>query len=170
MTVSTIVLVITATATSLIAGLFYAYSCSVNAGLGNLPDRDYIAAMQSINKAIINPVFLLSFLGTLLLLPISTYLHYGDPKSTRFLLLMGATALYVIGTFGVTLFGNVPLNDALAVFNLESATPAEIALQRKNFEEPWNRLHSIRTIASILSLVMVIIACLSETSLTERQP
>ena len=169
MSASTVILAITATTTSLIAGLFYAYSCSVNAGLSGLSDSAYVAAMQSINKAIINPLFFLSFMGTLLLLPLSTYLHYEDQKSARFLLLLGATTLYCIGSFGVTMFGNVPLNDALATFNLESASSAEITLQRAKFEGPWNRLHTIRTIASILSLVMVIIACLSETAVFEKE-
>jgi len=56
-TIQNITLVITTTTTSLIAGLFYAYSCSVNPGLRRLADKEYLTAMQSINKAILNPVF-----------------------------------------------------------------------------------------------------------------
>lgn len=63
---ATITLGFTALTTALIAGLFYAYSCSVNPGLGNLPDKEYILTMQSINIAIINPVFMLSFIGTVI--------------------------------------------------------------------------------------------------------
>jgi uncharacterized membrane protein len=57
-----IVMVITATVTALIAGLFYAYTCSVNIGLGKLPDEGYIAAMQSINREILNLLFFVSFM------------------------------------------------------------------------------------------------------------
>src|SRR5688500_13358466 len=113
MAFSTIVLIVTATTTGLIAGLFYAYSCSVNLGLGRLPDGAYLAAMQSINKAILNPVFFATFIGTFLLLPVCTYLHY-KPSSTKFIILLIATTLYVAGVFGVTMFGNVPLNGSLA--------------------------------------------------------
>jgi uncharacterized membrane protein len=55
--------------------------------LGQLSDVSYLSAMQAINKAIINPVFFLSFMGTLFLLPVSTYMHYGSSSvSSRFLL------------------------------------------------------------------------------------
>jgi uncharacterized membrane protein len=56
----------------LVAGLLYAYSCSVNSGLKNLPDAAYLKAMQSINIAIQNPLFFASFLGLPVLLIINT--------------------------------------------------------------------------------------------------
>lgn len=62
MTIANIILLIAATLTGLSAGLLYAYSCSVNLGLGRLPDGEYLAAMQSINKEILNPLFLQAFL------------------------------------------------------------------------------------------------------------
>jgi uncharacterized membrane protein len=163
MTIASIILIITATTTALIAGLFYAYSCSVNLGLGRLSDAGYIAAMQSINKAILNPLFFTSFMGTLLLLPLCTFLHYGQPATVRFWILLAATLIYVIGTFGVTILGNVPLNDALAKFNMQSASIEDISRQRIKFEGPWNKLHTIRTIAGIICLILVIIACWSNS-------
>src|SRR5206468_9628718 len=86
MTFANIILLATATTTALIAGLFYAYSCSVNAGLGKLSDAAYLAAMQSINREILNPLFFMSFMGTLLLLPVCTWVHYSKPVSLRFYL------------------------------------------------------------------------------------
>ena len=160
MKMTNIILVLTATAVALIAGLFYAYSCSVNIGLGKLNDTEYLKAMQSINRAILNPLFFSSFIGALLLLPVCTYLHYDGIINRRFLLLFSATFIYTLGTFGVTLFGNVPLNDALDKFNISTATIAEILLQRTNFEKAWNNFNTVRTIASVLSLVLVILACI----------
>lgn len=154
-----IILIVTATATGLIAGLFYAYTCSVNIGLGRLPDKEYLSAMQSINEAILNPLFFMSFLGTLLLLPLCTWLNYQQQLSTRFLLLLTTTIIYAIGVFGVTIFGNVPLNDALANFNLEHASAKSIYDQRIRFEQPWLLLHQVRTIASVVCLILVIISC-----------
>ena len=155
-----IILILTATSTALIAGLFYSYSCSVNIGLGKLPDEGYLAAMQSINRAILNPVFFATFIGTLLLLPVSTWLQYSAGASKSFLFLLAATLIYAVGVFGVTIFGNVPLNEALDKFNLHSASMEEIKNQRVMFEIPWNKLHNIRTIANIVALVLVIMACL----------
>jgi uncharacterized membrane protein len=153
-----LVMIAAATATALIAGLFYAYSCSVNIALGKLSDEGYIAAMQSINREIQNPLFFTSFMGTLLLLPICTWTQYRAGGSPVFFLLLAATAIYIIGTFGVTMAGNVPLNEALDKFNLQAATAEEIARQRVQFEIPWNRLHAIRTVCSFVSLVLVLIA------------
>ncbi len=164
MTFPTIVLIVTGTTTGLIAGLFYAYSCSINLGLGRLPDEAYLTAMQSINKAILNPVFFISFTGTLILLPVCTYLHYRQPGSPKFILLLIATTLYLAGVFGVTIFGNVPLNENLARFDFSVASIEEISRERINFEKPWNRLHQIRTFASVITLVIVIIACVSEST------
>ena len=166
MKMTTITLILTATTTGLIAGLFYSYSCSVNPGLAKLPDGEYLAAMQSINRAILNPVFFATFIGTLLLLPVSTWLQYNEGVSKSFSFLLAATLIYAIGVFGVTIFGNVPLNDGLDKFNLHSASIAEIKRQRAMFEMPWNKLHNIRTIANIISLVLVIIACVYNNKLS----
>ena len=54
-------LVITTTITGLAAGLFYSWSVSVTPGIGRLGDKEYLAAFQAMNRAIINPVFMLCF-------------------------------------------------------------------------------------------------------------
>jgi len=161
-----LLLIITATSTALMAGLFFAWSVSVMPGIALLPDAAYIAAMQAMNTAILNPVFFAAFFGTLGLLPLSTWLQYSQPLSPRFWLLLSATILYAAGVFGVTFFGNVPLNDTLGAFPLQSATAGEIAALRIGFEGPWNNLNNIRTIASTLSILLVIIACLSHTNIS----
>lgn len=157
-TMTDLILIITALLLALVTGLFYSYSCSVNPGLKQLGDSEYIGAMQSINRAILNPIFFLSFMGALIFLPISTFLSFTTWDSPKFLLIVGALVLYACGTFGVTIFGNVPLNEALDAFDLKNASAAEISLARKNFEIPWNNLHSIRTIASVISLLLMLIS------------
>ncbi|WP_373011451.1 DUF1772 domain-containing protein [Mucilaginibacter sp.] len=161
-----IILLLAATTTALIAGLFYAYSCSVNIGLGRLPDREYIAAMQSINRTIQNPLFFASFMGTLILLPLSAYLHYPLPLQGKFLLLLIAAVVYAIGVFGVTIFGNVPLNNALDNFNLQTASVNEIANQRIKFEQPWLLLHNIRTVCSVVCLLLTLVGVSMNSSST----
>lgn len=159
MTIPAIILIITAVATALIAGLFYAWSYSVTPGLAQVDDATYVASFQAMNRAIQNPVFFASFMGTAFLLPVSTYLQYKHGTQAQFWLLLGATVLYLGGVMGVTMAGNVPMNNALDAFNLKTATAQEIAAQRAKFEAPWNRLNSIRTVSSILTIVLVIIAC-----------
>ncbi len=160
MTLSNIVLTITTTTTALIAGLLYAYACSVNAGLNALSDMHYLAAMQSINKAIQNPWFFISFMGTLVLLPLSTYMHYTQPLTTQFWLLLAATLVYAIGVISVTALGNIPLNNMLDSVNLQASTPDVLEKIRAQFEKPWNMYHSVRTVASVVALVLAILACI----------
>ncbi|HEX6430555.1 MAG TPA: anthrone oxygenase family protein [Niastella sp.] len=169
MTFANIALLAAAFTTALIAGLFYAYSCSVNAGLGRLPDTGYLAAMQAINREILNPLFFMSFMGTVILLPLATWLQYGHPVSLRFYLLLAATLVYGIGTFGVTMGGNVPLNNALDAFNIQTASVEEISQQRILFEKPWNKLHSIRTIANAIALILVLVACIVKQDVAGKE-
>lgn len=157
---SDFILLLTALATALIAGLFYAYSCSVNIGLGRLPDSEYLNAMQKINAAILNPGFFASFMGTLILLPVSTWLQFSAGNSTRFYLLLAATAVYVIAVFGVTILGNVPLNEQLAAANLQKLSIQQVSELRMAFEKPWLLYHMVRTVASAISLVLVLASCL----------
>ena len=159
MSISNLILVITVTLTGLVAGLFYAWSCSVVLGLARLKDREFVDVMQKTNRAILNPVFFVSFLGAPVLLPVSTYLSYGS--SPRFALLLAATVVFLTGTFGVTVFGNVPMNEALDRFDLETANDEETAQARANFERRWNNLNTIRTISSTIALILTIIACVS---------
>jgi uncharacterized membrane protein len=157
-TAANIILLLTTIAVALISGLLYAYSCSVNIGLGRLPDATYITAMQSINKAIQNPLFFVSFLGGALLLPICCYMQYKNASSTRFYLLLAAAGIYLIGVIGVTILGNVPLNECIDKFNTTTASTQEISAQRLAFENKWNTFHTIRTIAALVSLVFILIA------------
>jgi uncharacterized membrane protein len=157
--VADIILIVTAALTALMAGLFYAWSCSVMPGFARLKDREFVAAMQATNGAIQNPIFFAAFFGAPLFLIVSIVLH--SNQTPRFWFLLAAAIFYTTGTFSVTVFGNVPMNNALDRFDLASATAEETALQRANFERRWNNLNTIRTISSTAALVSVLIACLN---------
>ncbi len=142
----------------LVAGLLYGFQCSVNKGLGQLGDKEYLLGFQSINKAILNPVFFISFMGCLVVLPIACWLCYRIGDSTAFNFLLAATIIYFVGFFGVTVFGNVPLNETLANFNINAASIKQLAIQRKAFAPSWNKYHLIRTIAAIISFILTILS------------
>ncbi|MCF2506129.1 DUF1772 domain-containing protein [Dyadobacter sp. CY107] len=151
-------LVLSALLTGLSAGLFYSYSCSVNPGLGKLADAEYLQAMQEINKAILNPTFFVSFMGSIVMLVLAGWLSYSGQHVFQFKMLLTATVIYVVGVFGLTVMGNVPLNDALASFDISSATASEIAQQRTLFEQPWNKFHAIRTLSAVAAFVFTLLA------------
>src|SRR3990172_7116821 len=60
---------IAALGSGLIGGVFFAFSALVMKALGRLPPAGGIAAMQSINVAVLNPVFFGAFFGTAILGP-----------------------------------------------------------------------------------------------------
>lgn len=168
-TTSNIILIVAATTTALIAGLFFAWSVSVMPGLARVPDATFIASMQSMNRAILNPVFLICFLGTAILLPVAAYMQFTPSVSARFWFLLAASVVYIIGVIGITMAGNVPLNEALDSFHAHSASAQEIAELRLKFEGPWNSLNTIRTLASLAAIVLVIMACLSPAASVQTE-
>ena len=144
--------------TGLSAGLFYAWEVSVIPGTKLISDRSYLETMQSINRAILNPWFYVIFFGSLLLLLTSTFLQYKVAVDLTFWLILGAAVTYLIGTFGVTLFGNVPLNEALDAVNLSGLTEELIEQQRKTYEGRWNQLHTIRTVFSVVAFIAILLS------------
>ena len=67
-----IILILAGSLTALVTGLFYGYLVSVNGGLHRLNDSEYVKAMQSINAVIQNPLFFVSFIGPVILLPLGS--------------------------------------------------------------------------------------------------
>ena len=143
--------------TGLLAGVFYGYQCSVINGLGRLGSREYLLAFKSINVAILNPIFFLVFLGSLIFLILSTLVMYRAGNTDLLIYLLVATAIYAFAVFGVTAICNVPLNDSLASFDIQSATSSEIKQMRLTFEAKWNKWHLIRTIASVMSFITLLV-------------
>ncbi|WP_210515480.1 anthrone oxygenase family protein [Hymenobacter terricola] len=161
MSVKSIVLALATFTTALVAGLFYGFAVAINPAFARLPAPQYIAAMQAINEAIQNPIFLASFLGAPFFLPLATVLHVGRPVSRRCWLLGAASIMYLVGSLGVTVAANIPLNETLAAFPLQTASPAAAVSARAAFESPWNKWHRVRTIAATVALGLAVGACLS---------
>ena len=151
-------IIITIVLTGLSAGFFYAWAVSVIPGTKRIPDTSYLETMQSINRAILNPAFFLIFFGPIIGLVASSFFQYREGMDIAFWLMVGATLAYVAGTFGVTAFGNVPLNDQLDIVKLEGMGLEQMKSLRQRYEPLWNRLHTIRTLFSVVSFVLVLLA------------
>lgn len=152
-------LIITTTITGLVAGLFYSWSVSVTPGIGRLGDREYLASFQAMNRAIINPLFMICFLGAAVMLPVTTFVYKG---TTQFWWLVAATACYLLGVIAVTFAGNIPLNNALEKLNIASSSPEQLSAFRAKFENKWNMLNHIRSVANTAALVLAILACFNK--------
>jgi uncharacterized membrane protein len=149
------VLVLAATGSGLMAGVFFAFSNFVMAALTRIAPAEGTRAMQAINVTVLNGTFLTIFLGTgvLSVLAMAVALLRRDGGGTLYTLLAGAA--YLLGSILVTMRGNVPLNDALAALD-----PAELDGARRwsEYMRDWLRWNHVRTIACIAAMVSFISA------------
>lgn len=133
---------------ALMAGLFFAFSVSVMKALGQLPAEKGMAAMQSINVAILNPLFLLVFLGTAAVCVwalVISLMKWSYPPSPY---LFAGSLLYLLGVLVVTMAVNVPMNDALAAASPGSAEGAHLW---SNYLTSWTAWNHVRTFTSFLA-------------------
>ena len=82
MSLLTILEIIAAAGAGLTTGIFYAFSTFVMAAFARLPAEQGIAAMNSINVAVINPWFMAVFMGTPVLcviIAIMVLLRWSEP-------------------------------------------------------------------------------------------
>jgi uncharacterized membrane protein len=98
-------------ATGLIAGLFFAYANNVMPALRLVDDHCFVSTMQRINRVILNPLFLVTFVGGLLL-TIASAVTVGVRDERGILWAVAAIALYLV-MLAITGSVNVPLNDQL---------------------------------------------------------
>ena len=130
------------------AGLFFIFSVCIMTAFARLPAEQGIAAMRAINVVILNPLFLLVFLGTAvlaLLLVVGGFVLGGPAR----LYLIAGGLLFLAGTLLVTIVFNVPMNDAL-----EAARPDSEEATRlwAGYLADWVRWNHVRTLSSIGAL------------------
>jgi uncharacterized membrane protein len=129
-----------------VGGVFYAFSSFVMPALERLQPADGIKAMQSINVTAERPGFMVAFLGTTLLcgyLGVRGVLAWGDRRAT---LLVAGSALYLVGTFLLTVAHHVPLNNTLADVHPHAAGAAA---HWHDYLSRWNWANHVRGLASI---------------------
>lgn len=131
---------------ALIGGIFFAFSNFIMKALGRVSAAEGINAMQSINVVVLNPIFLGAFMGTaaisLLLIGLAVK-GWSEPSSAWYL---AGALFYIVGTFLVTVLGNVPLNDQLAAV---AATDSAAIPIWEHYLDRWTLFNMVRTIAAM---------------------
>ena len=146
---------ITALGCGLVAGILFAFSTSVMKALARLPSAQGIAAMQSINITVINPLFMGAFFGTAaacVLVVVFSLLRWIEAGAVY--LLSGGLA-YLIGAILVTLVFNVPRNDALASVDPASAAGARLW---DGYVTSWTAWNHVRTAAALAAALLLTFA------------
>ncbi|MGH9941314.1 MAG: DUF1772 domain-containing protein [Pyrinomonadaceae bacterium] len=140
----------------LIAGVFFAFSSFVMKALARLPPGEGTAAMQSINVAVINPLFMTAFLGTAtvcILVMVSSLLRWHAPGAAY---LLAGSILYLVGTLLVTMVFNVPMNEALA--SAVAPEDTEGVSLWASYLTHWTTWNHIRTAAALAAAASLTIA------------
>ena len=146
----TVIIVASISGAGLVTGLLFAFSNFVMKALADLPSEKGMFAMQRINETIINPIFMVLFLGTPILcsvIAVNSGLKINEPGNL--FLLVGALA-YIIGPFGITMLFNVPLNNLLARADVSDSNDIWPMYQKK-----WQRWNHIRTYIGVISVVFM---------------
>lgn len=136
----------------LMAGLYFAFSAFIMRALARIDRAHGVAAMNAINADILRSLFMPLFIGTTvasLVLAVLGALRLGAPGA---LPMLGGGLVYFFGMFVVTMFFNVPLNNALAA---EGSGPEPLwAL----YVRRWTLWNHGRTLASTAACALFILA------------
>jgi uncharacterized membrane protein len=120
----------------LMAGVFGICALAVMRGLGTTDDQTFVRAFQSMDRAIINPLFMLTFFGALVLSGTAALLHRSGDAGTVVPWAAGAFVLYLC-TVVITMAIHVPLNDALKEAGNPRTLLAASAMRGAFHETRW---------------------------------
>ncbi len=141
------ILIITALlGSALVGGIFFAFSTFVMKALAQVPSKEGIRAMQSINIVVINPLVMGTFIGTAILSAVIAVLSLAGWSGILSHWFFVGALHYVIGTFFVTALGNVPLNN-----QLESVSPEEGETLWSHYLNKWTFWNHVRTTAAMIA-------------------
>jgi uncharacterized membrane protein len=132
-------------------GALFAFSTFVMTALRRLPDREGLRAMQEINIAAPQPLFMLALFGTAVacvVLGISAATRLDQTAAVYQLI---GSVVYVAGTF-VTIAFHIPRNDALAAVDPDA--PGAGAAWRA-YAGPWTTANHLRTATCLAAAVLL---------------
>ena len=144
---------------ALVGGVFLAFSDFIMRSLSITGGLSGVETMQTINREVFRWIFMALFLslaGVSVLVTIYAGLSLSGPASV---LILSAGLIYLIGCFGVTIFRNVPMNEALAKMDLSSEATQDY--WTKTYLPRWTFWNTFRTCACTLSAALLLLGLLS---------
>jgi len=143
---------------ALVSGVFLAFSDFIMRSLAHTGGIGGVDAMQVINREVFRWVFMTLFIGMApVSIAIAAYGGFvvGNHEGTLFVL---AGLTYVVGCFGVTVFCNVPMNEALAGMDASSTTARDYWIG--TYLPRWTFWNTVRTFASAISAGLLLVGLL----------
>jgi uncharacterized membrane protein len=137
-----------------IGGVFFTSTAFVMPALRRLPPAQGIGAMQSVNKLAVTPPLMGVLFGTAILSVVTiiwAWRHWAQPAAPWLL----AAGLAYLAAIVITIAGNIPLNNSLAIADPHAAgAPAQWA----SFVTRWTAWNTLRGLAAIAGSAVFIVA------------
>ncbi|MEL7215815.1 MAG: anthrone oxygenase family protein [Pseudomonadota bacterium] len=143
MSVATLLTCLLFACIGLMGGFFFAWTNPAMMGFARTSPATYVAAMQSINAAVQNPVFFVLFFGTV---PLGLLVA----AASGFAPAVVFAALCYGFAVAITIFGNVPMNSEMAEWTLDALPPAR---EIEAFRLRWMHLNTARCVACCAGLM-----------------
>jgi uncharacterized membrane protein len=139
---------------ALLGGVFLAFSDFIMRSLSLTGGTGGVEAMQVINREVFRWVFMVLFLGMAAAsLVIAGYAVLALEGPASILILLSGL-VYFVGCFGVTIFLNVPMNEALAGMDLTSESTRDY--WTGTYLPRWTFWNTVRTMACGLSAALLL--------------
>ena len=124
--------------------------------LGACPSWEYLMSRKLVFR--FWPIFVLVWVGSVVVLLTSAVLGIGQLDGAERLLIIFPTLLYLLGVQLPTFTRNVPLNNKLQTLETDTMDKTKQKAARQEFETRWNFWNSIRTpLASLTSALLMIL-------------
>ena len=137
-----------------LSGLYFIFSFCVMGALNAQPPAVAIQTMNTINTMIVNPPFLLVFMGTPLLCGymLRNCVKEGLGSSAENSCTAAGAAVLLLGEFLLTLAVHIPKNNALAAHTVGSANDAVVWAE---YFTSWTSWNHVRMAASMATTVLL---------------
>ncbi len=148
-----------------VGGVFLAFSDFIMRSLAHTGGAGGVEAMQVINREVFRWIFMALFLGMAavsVFVVIYSAMNISSGPGT--LILLGAL-VYLVGCFAVTVFFNVPMNEALAGMELTAETTRDY--WNSTYLPRWTTWNTVRTVACAMAAGLTLFGLIW---LTQAQP
>ncbi|GIJ00284.1 putative membrane protein [Sediminihabitans luteus] len=151
--VAVLVVVLAAVGTGVVAGVFFAFSAVVMPALRRSSPALAAGAMRAVNHAAVRWPLLVALFGTglaVVVAPVLVVVAADDGGPVLGWVIAGAV-VYVAGGVGVTIAGNVPLNN-----RIDRVEIGEARAFWPEYAERWTAWNDIRTASCVVACVLLV--------------
>lgn len=149
-------------ASALVSGVFLSFSDFVMRSLDKAGKQAGIESMQIINREVYKTLFMALLVGMAAISVVLIYMAWSSGGGVAAYWQMGGGVIYLLVTFAVTIFGNVPLNEEL---DSQICTHADTGIYWSTIFYPrWILFNHIRTAGAVASACCFLFACLNYKS------